>query len=206
MKIAVIAANGRSGQAFVRIALEAGHQIRAGIFGVSILKPVPGLSIYSCDATKKSDVINLIKEQDAVVSLIGHVRGSPANVQTDAIKVIASAMDGAGINRIVSLTGTGVRFPEDKITFLDRLFNLIINIIDPSRVIDGINHAKELKQSDLDWTIIRVLKLVNGKPKSVTLSNGGPAKLFVPREEVARAVLEVLEQGTFIKKAPIVSK
>jgi hypothetical protein len=115
-------------------------------------------------------------------------------------------MQGLNIIRIVSLTGTGVRFPGDKITIVDRILNLSISIIDPARVKDGKNHVEVLKASNLDWTIIRVLKLQNVQPRPFKLLENGPTKWYVGRTEVAKAVLEVLEQGSFIKQAPIIGK
>lgn len=206
MKIAVIAANGRSGKAFAEAALRAGHEVQAGIHNNNTLKPALGLNFLDCDATIELDVIRLIQRQDAVVSFIGHVRDSPPDVQTKATKVIVSAMHRTKKKRFVSLTGTGVRFPKDKVTLLDRLLNFCISIIDPDRVSDGANHARVLMDSDLDWTIIRVLKLRNGKTKKFTLNPVGPTKLFVSRDEVACAVLEVLERHTFVKNAPIIAK
>lgn len=206
MKIAVIAANGRTGQAFVQAALSAGHQVHAGIHTSSSLKAVPGLSILKCDATQEDEVARLIQGQDAVVSFIGHVRGSPPDVQTKATSVIVSALSRLNQKRLVSLTGTGVRFPGDKLTLTDRLLNMSISMIDPKRVVDGKNHVEVLKNSDLDWTIIRVLKLTGGKRRQFTLLPHGPTKPLVSREEVAQAVLEVLEQHKFIRMAPIIAK
>lgn len=206
MKISVIAANGRTGQEFVQAALRSGHQVRAGIHTCSSLKATPGLSIMECDATQEREVTALIQGQDAVVSFIGHVRLSPADVQTNATKVIVSAMAKLNQKRFVSVTGTGVRFPKDKITLTDRLLNLSIGIIDPKRVADGINHTAVLAHSDLDWTIIRVLKLTNGQMQQFSLRSNGPTKPFVSRQEVAQAVLQVLEQHTFIGMAPIISQ
>lgn len=206
MKIAVIAANGRSGQAFVQAALNAGHQVRAGIRSRSSLPAAPGLHFIACDATQASQVTKLIQGQDAVVSFIGHVRGSPPDVQTNATQVIVSAMAKLNQKRFVSITGTGVRFPKDKITLTDRLLNMSIGIIDPKRVVDGINHTAVLAHSDLDWTVIRVLKLTGGKSGRFTLQPNGPVKPFVSREEVAQAVLQVLEQHTFTRMAPIISQ
>ena len=56
--------------------------------------------------------------------------------------------------RLISLTGTGVRFPGDKITLIDRILNLSISIIDPKRIKDGKNHVTLLKNSDLDWYVM----------------------------------------------------
>ena len=206
MKIAVIAANGRSGQAFVQKALDAGHKVRGGILGKSYLPNNPKLTTVDCDATNPDQVKELITGCDAVVSLIGHVKGSPAHVQTQAISTVIDCMKSTGVTRIVSLTGTGVRFPGDKITLLDRFLNLGISIVDPNRVKDGIEHVKLLEQSDVDWTVIRVLKLQNVAEKPFTLRENGPTKPYVGRDEVASAILQVLEQNSFVQKSPIISK
>jgi putative NADH-flavin reductase len=205
MKIAVIAANGRSGRIFVERAIASGHSVRAGVHQLNNLPSHKRLVVVHCDATKKHDIANLIRGQDAVVSFIGHVKGSPPRVQTVAIRVLIRAMQVEGIKRTVSLTGTGVRFKGDHITLIDRLLNMSIRLIDPARVQDGIDHVAELRRSDLNWTILRVLKLLDIKSASFTLRAHGPTRLYVSREEVADAVLQVLEQGTFVKQAPILS-
>lgn len=206
MNIAVIAANGRSGKAFVEHALAAGHTIRAGIHAVNTLHPHKNLTTAVCDATKPEDVAKLIAGQDAVVSFIGHIKGSPDSVQTDTMRVLVQAMKTQNIRRIISLTGTGVRFPGDRITLIDRVLNAAIAIIDPKRIADGKNHVKVLQESALDWTILRVLKLQNTKPKPFMLKAHGPTKLFVSRDDVARAALQVLENNSFIHETPILSK
>lgn len=206
MKIAVIAANGRSGQAFVELALKHGHKVTGGIYGKSFLPDDPNLKTMECDATKPSDLERLIKGQDAVISLIGHVKGSPPNVQTDAITHAANVMKRLGVRRIVSLTGTGVRFPGDKVTLLDRFLNFGLSIADPERLKDGRAHVKVLESSGLDWTVIRVLKLQNIAPKPYALKLHGPTKPVVGRQEVAGAIMEVLENSSFIKEAPIIAK
>lgn len=206
MVIAVIAANGRSGQAFVRYALERGHEVRAGVHRNGLNFEHKNLKVFTCDAGVRADVERLIKGCDAVVSLIGHVRGSKPDVQAEAMTIIASAMHAQGIARLVSLTGTGVRFRGDHIPLTDRFSNIAIGAIGPARIKDGRRHADVLKHSGLDWTLIRVLKLNNGAPKNFTLKRGGPPKLLTPRAEVARAILRVLEENSFIKSAPVIGK
>ena len=206
MKLAVIAADGRSGRAFVKQALSKGHVVRAGIHESHTLPPHPNLTVVGCDATNRVDVQHLIKGQDAVVSFIGHVKGSPDDVQADAMRMVASVMRSQGISRIVSLTGTGVRLPGDKVTFIDRILNTSIRLIDPARIRDGIAHVAALKKSGLDWTVLRVLKLQNIPQSQFVLRSHGPTKSFVSREDVAEAALRVLEQRSFVKEAPILSR
>lgn len=205
MKIAVIAANGRSGREFVKKALAAGYHVRAGVFS-SKIPDAKNLEVVTCNATDVEQMQRLIHGCDAVVSFIGHVKGSPATVQTDAIKNAIEAMKKENVSRIISLTGTGVRFPDDKPNTIDKLLNAMVTIIDPKRIKDGIMHAKALKESGLDWTIIRVLKLQNTKPKPFILSSNGPAKFITSRSEVAEAALIALADPNMIKQAPVISE
>lgn len=206
MIIAVIGANGRSGKEFVKAALENGHSVRAGVHRSKLDFQHSNLQQITCDATDPIQLEKLLDSSVAVVSLIGHVRHSPANVQSETVKALIATCEKLQISRIVSLTGTGVRFPGDNITVTDRLLNFSIKVIDPTRIADGITHTELFLKSSLDWTIIRVLKLTNGTPKPYKLSENGPTKVFIPRSETALACLEVLENKTFYRKAPIISR
>jgi hypothetical protein len=110
-----------------------------------------------------------------------------------------------GLTRFISLTGTGVRFPGDRVTATDHFLNLSISLIDPARVKDGLQHVEVLKQSHLKWTVVRVLKLQNTKPRPYTLTEHGPTKVFVSRHEVASSILTLLSNHSFIEQAPIIS-
>lgn len=206
MHIAVIAANGRLGKVFVEAALRAGHSVRAGIRGENTLTPHQDLEVVMCDATNTDDLRLLFENQDVVVSAIGHIKGGAPDVQTRATKALVSVMEELHIRRFVDVTGTGVRFPGDKITLVDRLLNFAVQIIDGDRVKDGKDHQEVLKSSSLEWTTIRILKLQNvtGRPYKLTLH--GPTKWYVGRTEVAKAMLEVIENHSFIEQSPIVSK
>lgn len=206
MRIAVIAAQGRSGQAFVAEALAAGHEVRAGIRGKSPFAKHPRLHMFECDATNKQQVTRLIDRCDAVVSLIGHVKGSDDFIQTTAITTVIEAMEVAGVKRIVSLTGVGVWAPGDKFKHVTNAANWLAARIGVKRFDDGIAHARVLTSSNLDWTILRVLLLTNGEPGTFRLKANGFAKAPTPRREVARAILQLLEGRTFIHQYPVVSR
>lgn len=205
MKIAVIAANGKSGQAFVHAALAAGHEVVAGVHRSNPFTDQNSLTVKTCDATDLASVSELIEGCDAVVNLIGHVKGSPATVQTDATKVIASTMEQQKIKRYIGLTGTAVRMMGDRITLIDRMMNAAITVIDPKRIKDGKNHISALQAGQLDWTIVRVLKLTDNKPGSYYLSDSGPVKTFTSRKEVGQVIVSLLEHGSYIRKLPIIS-
>lgn len=204
--LAVIAADGRSGSLFVERALSEGYQVRAGVRGKHRLEPRPNLITLQCDATDNEQVARLLEGSDAVVSFIGHQKHSPARVQTEAMRVIVRQMKKLGIKRVVSLTGTGVRFKGDVVPLLDRIVTQALLLVDYDRVKDGILHAEVLKRSGLDWTILRVMKLQDVKPSPFTLKEHGPTKLYVSRRDVAEAAIQVLRDESFVGSAPILSK
>jgi len=205
MKIAVVAANGRSGAAFVAAALEAGHYVKAGVHGGHDFSSSSSLEVMNCDATNLEDVARLIKGCDAVVSLIGHTKTSPAYVQSTATTVLLSAMNAEKIRKIVSLTGTGARMPGDTPNLIDMLLNFAVRLIDKKRVVDGVTHLEILRRSSVDWTVLRVLKLTNGTVRHFHLTATGPAELWSSRKEVAEAILYILESGEYARSAPVLS-
>ncbi len=203
--IAVIGANGRTGKIFVDQALAGGYKIQAGIYGNNDLKPHKNLKVYKCDSTNPGDVSKLLKNCQAVVSLIGHGPISPDDLQTKSIQVVADMMKNQGIKRLISLTGTAVKIPSDKPKILNKLSDKLITKLDPTRVKDGINHYEFLKTTDLDWTIIRVTKLTNQTRKNynIKLSKNQPSELFTPRQKVCQAILALLENNNYTKSLPV---
>ncbi|HTK39456.1 MAG TPA: NAD(P)H-binding protein [Patescibacteria group bacterium] len=203
--IAVIAANGRSGAVFVQEALRSGYHVRAGVYGGASLAPHKNLTVVTCNALVRGDVDRLLTGANVVVSLIGHTKNSPEFLQTETITHVLHSMQAQGIKRLISLTGTGVRFGEDTPNIVDRLANVAIKLIDPKRVKDGVVHADVLKNSQLDWTIVRVLKLTNGSHRgTVQFSLNGPAESFTPRARVAAAILQLIKDESYIRQAPII--
>ncbi len=206
MKIAVIGARGKTGREFVNAALGAGHDIRAGTHGTETFKTSDHLSVMRIDALKGDDIDRLVAGCDAVVSVIGHVKDSPAYLQTTTISNVLSAMKRHGVTRLISVTGTGVRQPGDRVSFVDYILNTAVRITDPARIRDGIAHTDVIRDSDVDWTVLRVLKLVNGLQQPYSLTSGGPAMTIVSRRTVAEAILHVLDDKAYYHTMPVLSK
>lgn len=85
MKIAVIGANGKTGRLFVDLAIQNGHQITAAMHNKNSLPTNHNLLTVKCDTTARDQVQELLKNQNAVVSFIGHTPGSTNNAQTKSI-------------------------------------------------------------------------------------------------------------------------
>lgn len=204
MKIAVIGACGRTGKIVCQQALKRGHKVN----GLSRDKCGNlGIDFVIGDGLNETDVAKAIKGCDAVISVVGHIKLKEVNTQTRVIKNVIYAMDKHGVKRVVSLTGSGVRIAGDNVSLTDRALNVPLKMVDKSRVTDGINHYHALKRSDLDWTVLRVLKLTNqNKTEDYLLTSGGPAKTTISRKTAAKILVDIAEDNQWIKAAPVVTK
>jgi putative NADH-flavin reductase len=207
MKVCVFGADGRTGLPLVEELISRGHEVHAFVYNEAGGKRVSEeADIFVGDVMNKEDVSAAVSEVDAVVSVLGHIPGGDPLMQTRGMENIISAMKENNISRILSLTGTGVRVSGDKPSLYDRLANFMVKKIDPERVHDGVEHARVLQESGLDWTILRVLKLSNKNSFSeAKLTKHGPAEWFTPRKKVAHILVSLLESGDFVGEMPVSS-
>ncbi len=160
LHIIIFGAGGRIGKLLTQQALDDGYYItgfvqdRQSLAGISHER----LHIYEGDATQRADVNTALPGHDVVISVLGHSRHTPVEMQSDAMRVITHAMQEHKIKRIVSLTGVGVFNAMDSPTILDRFFVSVLMFLQPKRIQDGIKHVQVLKDGDRDWVVLRTPK------------------------------------------------
>jgi len=205
MIIGVLGASGRTGILVVDELLMRGHKVVC----LAFKKPTninPGIEWIEGDATSKNDLEKVISKSDVIISVLGHNAHTTSDLQTKSMEALTELMSGSD-KRLISMTGTGVRQDGDKPSLIDKLLNVAVRIADPARVQDGINHAEVLKRSNTKWTIIRVLKLANGKNvQNTKLTEHGPAITLVNRATVAKHICDLIVDDSQIYKMPIISK
>jgi putative NADH-flavin reductase len=81
-----------------------------------------GLMVFQGNVLNEKDVDRTLEGCQAVINVIGHVKGSPPDLQTVASRNIVSAMKQHGIKRLIDLTGGGVNVEGDNPGWFDRTF------------------------------------------------------------------------------------
>lgn len=208
-KIALLGGSGKSGQAFLTQALVQGYTLKALARNLeSIPQQSAQLQVIQGDVLDAAKVAEVVAGADVVVSLFGHVKGSPAWVQTEGTKNIVAAMQQHGIKRLISLSGGGLRYPEkDQPKLIDKLIRTMMQIFIPQVLRDAEAHAEVLKASALDWTIVRGPRLTLGVQKSnyrvgwVGVNSGTQ----LSRADLAHFILQEIEHPVFNKSIPFVS-
>jgi len=208
MKLCVFGAGGRTGVEVVRYAHSLGFEVTAFVYHDMPKGFFPdGVSIQKGNVMDYDSVEEALRGADAVISALGHVKGTDPLMQTRGITNIVHAMKKHGIKRVLSLTGTGARVEGDTPSIIDRLLNVLIKLVDPNRIRDGLKHVEVLEESGLDFTIVRVLKLGNSNKEceNYTLTDGGPAELQTSRKKVPKVLVDLINDKQYIAKQPIIS-
>jgi len=208
MKICVFGADGRTGVEVVNYAKKQGYKVVAFVYSESSNKYFSNdIEIKKGDVIDYNSVLEAVRGSDTIVSVIGHIKNSDPLMQTKGIKNIVKAMEESGVKRVLSLTGTGARVENDKPSLVDRILNFFVSIVDPERIRDGIEHVKVIRKSNLDWTVVRVLKLSKSESEAdeYKLTDGGPAELQTSRKKVAKVLVDLINDKKYIGKLPVIS-
>jgi len=207
--IALFGGSGRTGSHFLKYALDSGYTIKALARNSKKIKTThSNLKVFEGDVLNKSDVQNVIEDADIVVSLFGHVKGSPEWLQTYGTRNIIEAMKLHKVQKIVSLSGGGLPFPEkDQPKFADKAIRFIMKLAVPKVLNDAVKHHEVLEESELDWIIVRAPRLTDDEPKKDYRVGwvGVNASTKIARADLANFILKQVESDTFLYQMPFVS-
>lgn len=210
MKLAVFGGTGKTGIPFVEAALAAGHDVTALARTPSkMTMQHPQLNVIQGDALRAEDVEKTIAGADAVVSLLGHTRGTPTpdNMQTVAMGLITEAMKRHGVRRLVSLTGAGVSAPQDQPKLPNHIISFLLKTISPKVLKDAQDHVAVIQRSGVDYVIVRGPMLTDAPRVGsyrvgwVGVNTGAR----IPRADLADFMLKQVTDNQFVGQMPMVS-
>lgn len=212
MKIAVFGASGRTGRVLVDQALARGHRVTAFVRDPSRLPDARGRpdvvpDVVRGDVTDAAAVEEAVAGQDAVLSALGHAKGSPKDVQARGTANIIAAMEKHGVRRLISLTGAGVRAEGDEPKFVDGVFLFLLGVLQRDVLQDANRHVEEIQRSHLDWVVVRGPRLTEGEAREsyrvgLVGKNSGTR---ISRADLAGFMLDQLTSDEHLRRMPVVS-
>lgn len=208
MRLLIFGANGKIGKLLTQTALNDGHEVTAFVRKVrKDNSSQTNLTHVEGDATDPEAVAKAMPGQDAVISVLGHNRRTQVEMQSEAMRAITAAMGKHGVERIISLTGSAVYTTGDTPTIIDKLAASALTFIDLKRIQDGVKHVEVLKDSGLDWAVLRTPKHRDGK--QVTNYNLDPNLtsliLSVSRPNIVDALLHLATVEKLPSRMPVIS-
>jgi putative NADH-flavin reductase len=212
MKIVIFGATGRTGLPLVTQALAAGHDVTAFVRNpIKLQISHAKLRVVQGDLEDAAMIEAAIAGQDAVLSALGPIPNGRKDVMRVAFTNIIAAMHNIGVKRLISLTGAGVAQPGDAPKLINKFISLMLTLISKDTIIDSSEHARLVRDSGLDWTIVRVPMLTDAPANTPAQANirvgmvGLNDGMRIARSDVAAFMLKVLEDRSHVQAAPVIS-
>ena len=202
MKLVIFGATGKTGIELVKQALEKGHAVTAFVRDPARMA-IEGenLTLVTGDVFDPASVNQAVQGQDAVVCALG--AGSDlkkTTVRTAGTINIISAMQKNNVKRLMVVTAMGVGESWDNMSLFNKFF--FATLLKSSRD-DHEKQEAAVKESELDWTIVRPSGLTDTPRTGVyEVGENIPANTSkIARADVADLILKELEQNSLIGKA-----
>jgi putative NADH-flavin reductase len=207
MRVAVIGATGGVGAAILEQAIASGHAVTALVRDSEKLKAHPAVAPIVGDIRDADAVARAVEGADAVLWAVGATSNKADQVaifQAGARNLVA-AMSRHGVGRLIALSGAGITLEGERKPISGRVMSVIVRV--------AARHVYEAKRreyevfttSDLDWTLVRPPRVVEGPRTGRVVVGDRLASSQVTQGDVADAMLQQLSNPTHLRGAPFVS-
>jgi putative NADH-flavin reductase len=192
----------------MELALERGDRVTAFVRSASKLgDQASRVDAVEGDVLDPAAVDKAVIGADAVLSALGHLKGSPRDLETVAVRNIVASMGRSGVRRLVVLASSVVGDSADKPTTSQALTSWLVKTFRREVYDDSLGKAYVIQGSDLDWTIVRASILTNapptGKYRIGRMEKG--AGVRISRGDVAEFMLRCATEGVSIRECPYIS-
>ncbi len=205
-KIVIFGATGGTGLALTDQALQRGYLVTAFVRDPARL-PIQHdrLRVVQGDVLKPDTLTAAIHGQDVVLCALGRKPFVSKPVCSAGTKHILDEMTRQGIRRILVETAIGVGDDIKRCSGLQKLF---FRTFLRTYFADKLLQEAYVKESQTDWTIFRPVGLTNGPGTlwaraSLDVTFSGFAMPTISRTDVARLMLDQLENSMFVHQSPV---
>lgn len=206
MKILIIGGTGKTGRELIKQGLEQGYSITALVRNPKRIKNNhPNLTIKKGNVLKPESFGDTFQGQDAVLSALGHKRFIiKTTILSQGTKNIIAEMQRQKIKRFICITSLGINDSRFKLGLYYTLFTIPFILF--FYFLDKSKQEKIIKQSDLNWTIVRPAQLTNGK-KRTQYKHGEKTGNYIltkmiSRADVAHFMINQINDKTYLYKTP----
>jgi uncharacterized protein YbjT (DUF2867 family) len=203
MNLLVVGATGGLGREVVAEARRRGHDVCALVRDPARAPLLEGVRSVQGDVLDPSGLDAAVKECDAVVCVLGTPNPREANTLLEqGTRNLTQAMKRSGVRKLVCVTllGTG-----DSTRHASLLYRYVILRVLAPMVPDKEAQERVVRQTDLDWVLVRPPRFVNrgGPPRILRPGDKGRVG-HVSRSGLARVLIDAAERPYYVHQAIIV--
>jgi putative NADH-flavin reductase len=207
--VLIIGASRGIGLEAVKVALEAGHSVRAlARSALRIRVEHAKLEKMAGDALQMATVKRALSGVDVVIQSLGVSAGpeiifEPTRLFSKATRVLVTAMEEAQIKRLICVTGFGAG---DSRGHGGLLYNAAIHLVLGRLYDDKDVQERIVRRSKLDWVIVRPVILTEGPKTNAYRALVDPRDWtcgFISRADVANFLIKQIDEDAFLHKTPV---
>ena len=205
MKVAAIGATGRTGQAMLAELLMRGHDVTVLVRDPAKLGDIADqVQLVQGSSTDRAAMSELVPGTDAVLSALGPTSKEP-DLHTETATLLVELLPTYG--RIIGVSGAGIDVPGDQKGPRDKVISFMIQKLGGAVVKDKPAEYEVFAASELDWTLVRPPRLVDGEAtgKIVHDAHKPGRSSSIRRADLGRFLVTVLDEGLYVRQAPFVS-
>ena len=209
MKILIIGGTGGTGRELIKQTLESGYQVTALVRNPNKIKiKNKNLSVIQGNVMNPKSLDAAVEKQDAVISALGHKRFFiKTKILSEGTRNIIKAMEKHHVKRLICITSLGINDSRFRLGLYYSLF--VIPFILWFYFKDKEKQEEIIKESNLDWTIVRPAQLIDGKRREKykygqNLGDYIVTKM-ISRADVAHFILKELKENRHVHKTPGIS-
>jgi putative NADH-flavin reductase len=208
MKIVVFGAAGGTGRDVVEQALARGYEVTAFDRHIAPLAAIqhPKLTLVQGDIFNTDQVEGAIAGQDAVICVLGVKPGTTIPVCSTGTRHIIDAMQKTGVKRFVCQSAFVVSALDGEWREVPWLLPVLPLFPKIKKMFgDKVIQERFIKQSDLDWVIVRPAMLTNG-PLTGVYKVGDPLTMppfsKISRADAADFLLKQVVESAYLCRIP----
>jgi putative NADH-flavin reductase len=186
MKILIVGATGGTGRALIEQALAQSHTVTAFVRNPRKVDVTNDrLTVAVGNVLDYDSVEHAVRGQDAVLSALGHKRWFiKTTILSKGTENIIRAMETRGVKRYICETSLGVGDSRGRLGLYYTLF--VIPFFTYFYFRDKDRQEQLIRESSLDWVIVRPGQLTNG-PKRGVYRHGPRAGSYIVTRRISRA-------------------
>jgi putative NADH-flavin reductase len=209
LRIALFGATGPTGKYLIEEAIASGHQVLVYGRNASRIRLTDNnVTLVIGQIHDRAAVAKALEDVDAVISALGPgFRSPPGTVIAKGVENIIDGMKQHGVKRLVQVSTASTPDYNDGAGKM-KVIKFVSSLLAKNYYNDVTATAKAIRESGLDWTIVRVPRLYDGPPTAqlrVGYYGRTPLTMKLSRGNLAKFVFKQQTDFTYLHKAPAIS-
>ena len=207
MRVLIFGANGGIGKWAVKHAKERGYEVTAYVRNASRIVDRE-VRVVEGDISDAAAVESALEGQDAVIWCVGIPleRRYEGMASFEGHKVLLEAMGKVGVKRLIDWGTPSVHFEGDAKSFITVVPGIMAGIALTDAKAEMVAIGDLLKESDLDWTMVRFMAPKDTPGTGKVKAGFGDVKMSfaISREDIGAFMVDQVESRAYVRSAPII--